>query len=167
MNEPYLKRNVRLESWSSDWAHKFEAEHERLKRLLGKNCLYVYHIGSTSIKGIRAKPIVDMLVVVSSLKVLDDVDFKGYEVKGENGIKGRQYIQKNERGERLYHIHIYEEGHPEIANHLFFRDALRNSSKLAQEYEELKILLADKHQNDKAAYTEAKTDFIQQVINNA
>jgi len=167
MNEPYLKRNVRLESWSSDWVNKFEAELARLERLLGTNYLYAHHIGSTSVKGIKAKPIIDMLVVVSSLKALDDVDFNGYEVKGENGIKGRRYIQKNEQGDRLYHIHIYEEGHPEIVNHLLFRDSLRNSSKLAEEYEKLKVLLADKHQNDKAAYTEAKADFIQQVINNA
>jgi len=167
MNEPYLKRNVRLESWRSDWAHKFEVELERLKRLLGTNCLYVHHIGSTSIKGIKAKPIIDMLVVVSSFEELDNVDFNGYEAKGENGIKGRRYMQKNEQGDRLYHIHIYEEGHPEIVNHLFFRDSLRNNSKLAQEYEKLKILLADKHRNDKAAYTEAKADFIREVINSA
>jgi len=133
MNEPYLKRNVRLENWSSDWANKFKAELARLERLLGTNYLYAHHIGSTSIKGIKAKPIIDILVVVSSLKALDDVYFNGYEVKGENGIKGRQYIQKNEQGDRRYHIHIYEEGHPEIVNHLLFRDSLRNNSKLAQE----------------------------------
>lgn len=164
MQQPYLKSNVYLADWSPSWADKFALESEQLEKILGENCLAVHHIGSTFIAGIKAKPIIDVLVVVKSFNALENLDFSAYEVKGENGLTGRRYFQKNENGARTAHIHMYELGHASIAAHLRFRDVLRANSELALEYEQLKMKLANKYHDNKPAYTLAKTGFIQQVL---
>jgi len=101
MPESYSKKNVYLEDWNAKWTTIYESEKQKLERLIGNNCIEIQHIGSTSIKGIKAKPIVDILVVVESISKVDYLDFSGYEVKGENGISGRRYFQKNKNGKRL------------------------------------------------------------------
>ncbi len=171
MVEPKLKGNVYLVDWSANWEARFKIESDALKDILGSICLEVHHIGSTAIRDIKSKPIVDILVVVRSLKGIDSKSSvfvqKCYEVKGENGIKGRRYFQKNENEERAYHIHAYEIGDINIAKHLLFRDSLRASPEKAREYERLKEELAEKHKFDKPAYTSAKTSFITKVTDSA
>ena len=164
VQQPYLKSNVYLADWSESWADKFQQESEAFRYLLGGNCLAIHHIGSTSIPRLKAKPIIDMLVVVKSFNALENIDFSAYEVKGENGLAGRRYFQKNENGVRITHIHMYEYGHANISTHLRFRDALRANSELAQEYEQLKTKLAQKYHDNKPAYTQAKAGFIQKVL---
>ena len=168
MQEPELKRNVYLVNWTPDWRSSFEVERDLLKTILSSLCIEVHHIGSTAVKGIKAKPIVDILVVVSSHKALDRKTTRlielGYEVKGENGIKDRRYFQKNVDGKRAFHIHAFEEEDSNIASHLKFRDTLQKFPEIAGKYEQLKMELAEKYKFDKPAYTEGKSSFIQQII---
>ena len=163
--ESYLKKNVYLEAWNAKWKKIYKSEKQKLERLIGNNCIEIQHIGSTSVKGIKAKPIVDILVVVESISKVDHLDFNGYEVKGENGISGRRYFQKDKNGKRLLHIHIYEKNHAAINSHILFRDSLKANKKLAKEYENLKIKLAIKFSGDKVSYTNAKAEFISNIIN--
>ncbi|WP_185234345.1 GrpB family protein [Teredinibacter franksiae] len=164
MNEPYLKRNVRLVDWSPDWEIRFRKESIFWFSALGDNCLEVHHVGSTSIRGIKAKPIVDVLIVVGCHEKLDEIHLEGYEAKGENGIKGRRYFQKDENGERVCHIHVYEKGHKNIISHLYFKKMLITYPELAGEYERLKESLAQRFKENKAAYTSAKSSFICKVL---
>ena len=164
MQQPFLKSNVYLADWSESWADKFALESEQLQKILGENSLAIHHIGSTSIAGLKAKPIIDILVVVKNFKALENLDFSAYEVKGENGLTGRRYFQKNDNGVRTAHIHMYELGHASITAALRFRDLLRANSELALEYQKLKIKLAKQYHDNKPAYTQAKTGFIQQVL---
>lgn len=170
MVEPLLKTKVYLVDWTSDWKTKFDEESEFFKGIIGSVCVEIHHIGSTAVKGIKAKPIVDILAVVQSHQVLDQSTSAliklGYEVKGENGLAGRRYFQKDVNGERAFHIHAFEEGDRQIDSHFKFRDSLRNSPVLASEYEQLKIALAQKHAHNKPAYTKAKHTFIQRVLGN-
>src|SRR3546814_8745866 len=91
--------------------------------------LFRSHIGSTSIPGIHAKPIIDMLAVTSDLSLLDGCESRiaslGYEALGEFGIPGRRYFRKdNSTGERTHKIHAFRTGSPKITRHLQFRDYL-------------------------------------------
>jgi len=136
--------------------------------MLGSVCICVEHIGSTAVKRMMAKPIVDVMVVVTSVAALDDimaaVEQNGYDAKGEHGVLGRRYFQRDENGERVYHIHAYEQGHPGISAHLRFRDILRTDRATAHAYERLKIDLAERFHDNKPAYTEGKNAFIEQVL---
>jgi len=168
MADPYLKRNVRLEPWTKSWAEKFEVEKERWRQMLGPVCLSVDHIGSTAVKAMMAKPIVDVMVVVTSLAELDammpEIQRLGYQAKGEHGVPGRRYFQRDEHGERAYHIHAYCQGNPGITGHLRFRDILRTDRSIAHAYERLKIELAARFPADKPAYTQGKNAFIKHVL---
>ena len=169
MSEPRLKRNVYLVDWTPNWGTKFETEKRRLQSLLGPVCLDIHHIDSTYVEGIKAKPIVDILVIVRSHQELDHLSpmlvENGYEVKGENGITDRRYFQKNEKDERVFHIHAFELGNAGISSHLRFRDILRAYPGIAREYENTKLALAEKYGLNKPAYCEAKSPFIQKVLN--
>jgi len=168
MRERESKPSIQLVPWSTRWAARFADEKERWQRMLGSVCLDVEHIGSTAIEGIMAKPIVDVLVVVTSheeiVRMTAQILEHGYRTKGEHGIPGRRYFQRDEDGERAFHIHAYEQGHSAIASHIRFRDFLRSDKSTAREYERLKIELAQKFRDLKSPYSEAKGSFIEGVL---
>lgn len=159
---------VRLVPHDDAWATAAELEADRIRFVLGKRLLRVHHIGSTAIEGIAAKPIVDLIPVVTSLEVLDAmrerVEAIGYQWWGEYGIAGRRYCTFNDpqNGTRLFNVHFYADGNSEIERHLAFRDYLRANPSLAQEYEALKRRLASEF-SDVNDYAEAKTPWIRSI----
>ncbi|MEK6796901.1 MAG: GrpB family protein [Spirochaetota bacterium] len=169
--EPYLKRNVILTEYTEEWLNKYNAESQLWVDMLNDNLVAIHHVGSTAIGTIKAKPIIDIMIVTKQLERLDTFSSillgKGYEVKGENGISGRRYFQKDINGERVYHIHAYEEGHKEIADHILFRDYMRENLTCALEYEKLKMQLASTYPNDKKEYGKGKDEYIQKIIKKA
>lgn len=155
-------------AYTSAWAEAFEREAVRLQDALGDVLAAVHHIGSTAIPGCDAKPIVDMLAVVTSLDDLDAradaVEVLGYEAMGEFGIPGRRYFRKGSAFEdRTHQIHAFAEGSPEIARHLAFRDHLRANPDAVKEYVDLKRRLAAAHPTDVEAYTDGKRAFIKGI----
>lgn len=143
------------------WASAFATESRRITRALGPNLLDVYHIGSTSVPGVLAKPIIDMLAIVAGLSALDAaapaLAAQGYQVMGEFGITGRRYFRKDDAaGRRTHHLHAYARGSPHIARHLAFRDYLRAHPGKAADYSALKQRLAA----DPDLYVEAKAPFV-------
>jgi hypothetical protein len=111
---------VELHPHSVHWAEMARAEIARLHQAPGGVLVTVHHIGSTSIPGIMAKPIVDLIPVVSDLDSLDRnmplVEAIGYRCFGELGLPGRRYCRRNDpvTGKRAYQLHWYAEGSPEI-----------------------------------------------------
>jgi GrpB-like predicted nucleotidyltransferase (UPF0157 family) len=164
----YIKDEVILMHYQSDWILKYEAESTLLVSVLGDTLLNIYHIGSTSVPNLTSKPIIDILAEVHSLKQLDMLELKfmelGYEVKGENGIVNRRYYVKRKDGKRAIHLHCYEKGNPEIGRHLKFKHILLVDRITLLEYEKLKIDLVAKYKDDRIKYTEAKSEFIQNVL---
>jgi len=79
-------KQVYLENWQAEWALQFTAEMQNLQRLLGGNCLQIHHIGSTAVQGLKAKPVIDMLVVVTSFELIRFAAFEEYNLKGDNGM---------------------------------------------------------------------------------
>src|SRR5262245_25884424 len=123
------RRKVELVPHDPSWASKAAAETARLKDAIGETLVRIEHMGSTSIPGIAAKPIIDLVPIVQSLEGLDQrqpqIEALGYIWRGEFGFPGRRYCVREEGGRRLFHVHCYAVGHPEITRCLAFRDYLR------------------------------------------
>jgi len=134
-------RKIIIADYDSNWPTKFENEKQSLQKSLTDCFIDCFHIGSTAVPGLAAKPVIDMLMTVSSLEQVDlhqaVLERSGYTVKGENGIPGRRYFFKG-NDVREFHIHAYEKDHPDVERHLAFRDYLRSHHAIARQYEAIK-----------------------------
>jgi GrpB-like predicted nucleotidyltransferase (UPF0157 family) len=148
------------------WAGIAAREAERLRAALGPTLVDVHHVGSTAIPGIRAKPIVDLAPVVTSLEEVDakktNVEALGYEWRGELGIAGRRYcvLPDATPGRRIAQLHIFATGAHEIARHLVFRDYMRAHPDEAKGYEAEKLRAQALHPDDVNAYNVEKSAWI-------
>ena len=161
-------RNFEILPYDSNWKNLFELEVKEIQKIIGDNCLAIHHIGSTSILGLAAKPIIDILAIVKDISLIDEHsrDFEefGYKGRGELGIPLRRFFLKGEIL-RTHHIHIFQENSFEIDRHLDFRDWLRSHPEDLNAYKELKISLAKKYFDDINKYCIGKDEFID-LINN-
>jgi GrpB-like predicted nucleotidyltransferase (UPF0157 family) len=134
----------------------------------GNNLLAIHHIGSTSIPGIHAKPIIDMLAVVSDIALVDRCNDGlarlGYIAKGEFGILGRRSFYRNsDTGVRTHQIHTFEKDSSGVNRHLAFRDFLVAHPEIASSYSDLKRRLVEAHSDDIEAYMDGKDAFIKEA----
>ena len=151
-----------------EWRQEFQQEAEQMTAALGSAVVAVHHIGSTAIPIIYAKPIIDILLVVSDITVLDEkqsrMEVLGYEALGEFGIPSRRYFRRdNLFGDRTHQVHAFGKGSPQIKRHLDFRDYMIDNPDVAQEYSTLKRELAAKYPDDSEAYMDGKDEFIQEI----
>lgn len=161
-------QKVKVVPHNPNWRNEFETEAERIAAAFGETLVAVHHIGSTSIHGIYAKPVIDMLVEVRDISEVDArnpaMGLLGYEVMGEFGIPGRRYFRKDNQAEiRTHQIHTFEAGSPQIKRHLAFRDFMNAHPQEAQKYSELKRNLAAEHSQNMDAYMDGKDDFIKEI----
>lgn len=165
--QPQSSRSVTVLPYQTGWATDFATEQTALMAALGDIVITLQHIGSTAVVGLAAKPIIDMLMIVTDLAELDACTIKmaalGYVAKGENGIGGRRYFQKGGLM-RTHHLHAFVQGAPQIAAHIKFRDNLRANPQLVAQYTQLKLLLAEQFQHDTVRYQAGKDTFITQVL---
>jgi len=161
------KEKIELQPYTPQWEILFKKEAEALASVFGGTLLKIHHIGSTSIPGIVAKPIIDMLPVVKDILEVDPItsliEALGYEAKGEYGMPGRRFFVKSQEGKRLFNVHVFEEGHPDIQRHLLFRNYLRAHPEEALAYAELKKELVLKYPTDIERYCWGKEDFIKEM----
>ncbi|MBX3638664.1 MAG: GrpB family protein [Rubrivivax sp.] len=158
-------RPVRVVPPDPAWAGRFAAEASRIRKALADVDVAVHHIGSTAIRGIVAKPIVDLLLEVRGLAALDArtaaMTALGYEAMGEFGLPGRRYFRRNSpEGVRLFHAHAFERGSAEARRHLAFRDYMNAHPVAAQDYGALKQRLAREFADDMQAYIDGKDAFV-------
>jgi GrpB-like predicted nucleotidyltransferase (UPF0157 family) len=137
-------------------------------RVLGSTVVVVHHIGSTSVPGLAAKPIIDLLPVVRDLDELDLkrslVESLGYSWYGELGITGRRYCALSDGdGSRIAQLHFFTAESPQIVRHLAFRDYLRAHPEEARAYEYEKRRARDLFPNDSHAYTDEKAAWIERT----
>lgn len=156
-------RKIEVVSYNTDWPGIFEAEAKKIKEALGNNCITIHHIGSTSVPGLAAKPIIDMIPVVQDITAVDSSNVNmqklGYDIKGEFGFFLRRFFVKN----NAFHIHVFEYGNPEIDRHLNFRHWMRTHPDDKQQYEDLKKDLASQFSNDSTSYCIGKDEFIAEI----
>jgi GrpB-like predicted nucleotidyltransferase (UPF0157 family) len=126
----------------------------------------IHHIGSTSIPGVYAKPIIDILPLVYDIAVVDSynttMEALGYQPKGEFGLPGRRYFHRGNT-RRTHQVHVYQVGTDEAQRHLAFRDYLRAHPDKAQIYSDHKRDVARRHPYDIYAYMDAKDALVKQL----
>lgn len=161
-----MSSSIEVVPYNSNWPTMFEQESALIQQALGANCILIHHIGSTSVPGLPAKPIIDMLPVVKNILEVDKatkaMESLGYVVKGEYGIAFRRYFQKG-RNSRTHNVHVYEEGDPEINRYLKFRDWMRSHEDEARAYGNLKVELAAKFPHDILQYCNGKDTFVASI----
>src|SRR5699024_7933036 len=126
----------------------------------------IHHIGSTSVVGLMAKPIIDIMPVVRDINRIDDFNAAmmaiGYEPKGENGLPGRRFFRKG-GDKRTHHLHFYAIGDSYIKRHLAFRNYLRSHPDAVKEYGNLKKELSQCFPNEIEAYINGKEQLVSEI----
>jgi GrpB-like predicted nucleotidyltransferase (UPF0157 family) len=167
-----LTEPVELSDYDSNWPATFERERVLIAPILGANAIEIEHMGSTSIPGLRAKPIIDVIVLVDALAAaraaIPALEATGYSFWADNPDKTKLFLVKGlpPAPHRTHHLHIYENAE-EVERHLAFRDRLRAQPELRDAYLALKTDLARRFRNDREAYTDHKADFINEVVRSA
>ncbi|WP_133706373.1 GrpB family protein [Rhizobium sp. BK313] len=160
-----MKPPIVLEPHDPGWAALFDAERLAMESVDEGWFKAIHHVGSTSIPGIAAKPIIDILVSLNRNEdgpaCADAMRKLGYEYRGNGGISGRHYYRKG--NPHTHHIHMWVESNPEFGQHLRFRDFLRSHPAEAQAYETLKKELAERFVSDTLSYSLAKDEFCQRI----
>lgn len=161
-----MTRKVEVVPYHADWPQQFLIEAEALRGILGDEVISIHHFGSTSIPGLSAKPIIDILVIVRNINAIDamtpELEALGYHAVGEYGIPGRRFFYKGTDEVRSHHLHIYQTGNPHILRHLVFRDYLRTHPEPARTYAHLKEDLARQFPEDMEQYIAGKNSFVKE-----
>lgn len=165
INEP-----IALSPYDPAWSTGFDAERERLTAICPGQLIAIEHIGSTAVPGMAAKPVIDLMGGVESMAVadalLEPLCDAGYITSaGFNAAIGeRRWLMRWEEGRRTHHLHLLVPDSAEWRDRVAFRDLLRASEDLASQYLQLKVKLAAQHPSDREAYTDAKSEFIREVL---
>ncbi|UQZ36229.1 hypothetical protein C2I18_23515 [Paenibacillus sp. PK3_47] len=153
---------VRLSNYNPDWARSYQDEADFLKTIFTDEIVRFEHFGSTSVPGMKAKPVIDMMCIVKDINRVDvhnnTMISLGYDAAGEWGIPGRRLFRKGGE-ERTHHIHCYQTDSPQIERHLIFRDYLRAHPEEAARYSRFKEELAERFDHT-SEYSPAKKTFV-------
>jgi GrpB-like predicted nucleotidyltransferase (UPF0157 family) len=167
-----LEQNkVRLSPHSEEWRLIFEAERDTLHELLGDHIFEIHHIGSTSVPGLSAKPIIDILVALhrfSDMELLHQkMEKAGYEHRENGSSELRVLFVKGSEENRTHHIHFTEHQSEEWEKAFLFWNYLRTHQEELKAYEALKKELAAQYPEEREQYSKGKADFIKGIIQKA
>ena len=152
------------------WPQLYSEEKARILAVAGNYIDEIQHVGSTSVPGLGAKPIIDIMVGLRDLSLVEQcvqpLENLGYEYLGEYGIPERHYFRKPlaNVGTRTHHIHVVVKRSDFWRRQILFRDYLRAHPEDARQYYLLKKGLAEKFGSDREGYTDAKTEFIESIL---
>lgn len=160
------KRDIHIMPYDLAWPARFQHHAGVVSRALGDSLIAVHHVGSTSVPGLAAKPIIDILVVVADSSdepsYLPALELAGYVLRVcEPDWHQHRMLRTPEKD---VHIHVFSPDSPEIRRNLMFRDRLRSHLADRQRYEDAKRRLATQSWPDMNAYAEAKTNVIESII---
>lgn len=161
-----INGTVTLENKYNIWKIMFENEKDNLIKLFNQDTFQIEHVGSTAVKGLFAKPIVDIAIGVASFSDIDkymDVLKTIYTVKISNE---EILLIKENQEETFFLIHILISDNKRYKDMIKFRDILINNPKILKEYENLKIKLLNMYSNDRKMYTKSKNNYIQEILEN-
>jgi GrpB-like predicted nucleotidyltransferase (UPF0157 family) len=158
---------VIISDYDPRWPELFESLRSQIAGALEGLSAAIEHVGSTAIPGLAAKPIIDIDVLLMSIADLPLVIARlrsvGYEHEGDLGITGREAFRTPPNA-CPHHLYVCWPGNPAYRQHLIFRDYLRTHPQDANVYAELKRNLAGKFINDRDAYTQAKNQFVTEIL---
>lgn len=162
-----VAKQVLVQPYNKAWKQNFIDIKAELQDALGELALAIEHVGSTSVEGLSAKPIIDIDVVIKE-EMLDDVVTAlkriGYRHEGNLGIPGREAF-KYDGKEHLqkHHLYVCPQDSAELRRHIAFRDYLRSHPEAVREYSRIKEEGASLYPLDMAKYIEHKSPFIERV----
>lgn len=161
--------SVALHPYTEEWSTLFRAEAAQLQAVIGAHVLDIQHVGSTSIPGLPAKPILDIGVAVENFEAatvcIQPLEALGYRYRGEMGIPRRHYFVKGDPV--THHLHMNEISSADWQQQIAFRDYLRQQPEAMHAYATLKAQLASQFPDARLAYTESKSGFIASVLQKA
>ena len=168
-----LKRGtVKVVDYDPNWPKEFELEKQRLLETFGDKILAIEHIGSTSIPGLVAKPIIDIVVAVKSFddlpEFIDELQKLSYKYIPERTFNDRKFFPKGSQENRTHHLNlVLQDDTEQWTKPIAFRDYMRTHEAERNEYRKLKTTLAQQYANDRATYTKLKDDFFQSIFDKA
>jgi GrpB-like predicted nucleotidyltransferase (UPF0157 family) len=158
---------VNIEPYDPNWRNVFRDLGTKLRQAMGDVAIRIDHIGSTSIAGLAAKPIIDIQISVGSFNPMEPyrapLEGLGFVFRDKNPELTKRYFRECP-GERETHIHVRRAGSFSEQFPLLFRDYMRTHPRDAEKYAVLKLRLAEQYRDDRLGYTNAKSDFIWRVI---
>lgn len=170
-----MGRRIEVVAYDPDWPRAYALEAEALTRVFGPALRSVHHVGSTSVPGLPAKPVIDILVVLNDTDDMDrfslGMERLGYRVRGEcldaGGTPGRFYFSKPALGARTHHVHVCQKGHFQIPELVLFPRYLAEVPEVAAEYAELKRVALAEAAHDNVGYMARKHDWIRAAVRDA
>jgi len=167
VNDIGLKNGyVELISNSPNWEKYYQQEEVLIRNSLKQYLIMVEHVGSTSIKTIKAKPILDILVVIKQLLNTDKADKILIKIGYEKGLfqrKGETFYLKSNNEIHTHYIHLVRENE-DWQRYILFRNYLNSNSDVATSYEEIKLKLAKKYSDNRKEYTASKEAFVENIL---
>ena len=172
--EEAIREEISIVPYDPQWPRLYEREAAFLRRTLPEAVVIkIEHFGSTAVPGLVAKPVIDVLVQVSSLEdtreqVVPILEAAGYDYFWRTDVSPAYawFIKRDSAGKRTHHIHMVE-ADSNLWERLYFRDYLRSFPEEAKRYAELKQSLAVKHPKDRVAYTLSKTEYVVSITERA
>ncbi|MCL6625325.1 GrpB family protein [Alicyclobacillus shizuokensis] len=162
--------NVTVQAYNPSWVQVFERIRDSIIPVLGDILVTVEHVGSTSVPGLAAKPIIDLDAVVYTQSdvqtAIQRLATIGYVHEGDLGITGREAFIPPD-GTPCHHLYVCTADNAEYKRHVLFRDYLRSHPQDAKRYGDLKMELAQRFPNNRAAYTNGKNDFVKEILKRA
>ena len=172
-----MTRTIVIADYTPAWADAFADLSRALRGALGGLALGIEHVGSTSVPGLGAKPIIDIDVIIdpraSLPAVVEALGRVGYHHRGDLGIAGREAFGREDatvprdgsgRVWPRYHLYVCEQDSEELRRHLSFRDHLRSDPNATARYDRLKRELAERFRHDIDSYIEGKREFIESIV---
>ena len=163
-----VTRHIVVLPYDKQWKQDFLQIKDEIQNALGELALRIEHVGSTSVQGLSAKPIIDMDVVIKDYSVFDDVvsalDSIGYRHEGNLGIEGREAFTYDEKDHlQPHHLYVCPQDSAELKRHIAFRDYLRTHPEIVCEYSRIKEEGAALYPYDIEKYIEHKSPFIEKI----
>lgn len=171
-NQGLKRGTLELLEYNDNYTKIFNEEKLNLEKILDGFYVKIEHVGSTAIKGIKSKPIIDILITCNNLDefiefVKKNVASDIYTIKEEPTKGGDFLIRKEENGKVKAFIHVLQENSSTAKNYILFRDYLNRNIDEAKKYEKLKLKLYNKYKNDRQSYTLGKDKYINGIIKKA
>jgi GrpB-like predicted nucleotidyltransferase (UPF0157 family) len=165
-----LKRDtVRVVAHRAEWQELYEEERRALLVRVGHLAVEVRHVGSTAVPGLDAKPIIDIALAVRSTqdvpRLVGPLGDLGYIYRGDAGSDGGHlFVKESAPDIRTHHLHVVAADDPQWREWLLLRDKLRADEALRARYAGLKRALQERFVEDRRVYTEAKNEFIRDLV---
>ena len=160
-------RRVEVVAYDPAWPERYRLAAAELAQVYGDALCSIHHIGSTSVVGLAAKPIIDIMPLVHDIEQVDSFDPQmlaiGYEPLGEHGIARRRFFRRRRGAVHFEHVHIFQADDPEVERHLAFPAYLRAHPADAEAYAQIKIEMAQRFPFDIYGYMAGKNELVKRL----